>query len=59
MFGSIGENILVDGMIDENVFIGDVYVFGNVIVEVGVFWVLCNKINYCFEIFNLDCFMGN
>jgi len=57
--GSIGENISVDGMTDENVFIGDVYAFGNVIVEVGAPRAPCNKINHRFETPNLDRFTGN
>lgn len=57
--GSIGENISIDGMTDENVFIGDVYAIGEVIVQVGAPRAPCNKINHRFDTPNLDQFVGN
>ena len=57
--GSIGENITVEGMTDENVYIGDVYALGDVIVQVGAPRAPCNKINQRFDTPNLDRFTGN
>lgn len=57
--GTIGENITVEGMSDENVYIGDVYALGDVIVQVGAPRAPCNKINQRFDTPNLDRFTGN
>lgn len=57
--GAIGENITVDSMTDENVMIGDVYAFGEVIVQVSAPRAPCNKINHRFNTPNLDRFTGN
>ncbi|GGF83508.1 MOSC domain-containing protein [Alteromonas lipolytica] len=57
--GSIGENISIEGMTDETVFIGDVYAMGEIIVQVGAPRAPCNKINQRFETPNLDRFTGN
>ncbi|MDC8829839.1 MOSC domain-containing protein [Alteromonas gilva] len=57
--GAIGENISVAGMNDENVFIGDTYAIGEVIVQVGAPRAPCNKINQRFGIKNFDRFTGD
>lgn len=57
--GSIGENITVADMHDENVFIGDTYAFGDVIVQVSAPRAPCNKINHKFGVNNIDRFVGN
>lgn len=57
--GTIGENITVEGMTDENVMIGDVYTFGEVVVQVGAPRAPCTKINQRFNSPNLDRFTGN
>jgi MOSC domain-containing protein YiiM len=56
--GSIGENITVEGMNDNNVRIGDVYKMGEVMVQVGSPRVPCNKISQRYEIPNLDRFVN-
>ena len=57
--GSIGENLVVKGMNDTNVFIGDVYRLGEVVVQVSAPRAPCNKISQRFKIKNLDRFVGN
>lgn len=56
--GTIGENISVDGMDDATVFIGDVWQFGNVELQVSAPRAPCNKINQRYGIQNLDRFVG-
>jgi len=56
--GSIGENILVDGMTDESVCIGDIYRFGEVELEVSAPRAPCNKISHRFDVKNLDRYVG-
>ncbi|MBU2980121.1 MOSC domain-containing protein [Alteromonas sp. C1M14] len=56
--GSIGENMLVPGMNDENVFIGDVYRVGEVTLQVSAPRAPCNKISHRYGIKNLDRFVG-
>lgn len=56
--GTIGENISVEGMEDDNVFVGDQYQMGEVILEVSAPRAPCNKISHRFGIANLDRFVG-
>ena len=56
--GSIGENISVQGMDDTNVYIGDIWKFGEVILQVSAPRAPCNKISQRFNIANLDRFLG-
>lgn len=56
--GTIGENISVDGMDDTTVFIGDIWQFGNVELQVSAPRAPCNKINQRYDIANLDRFVG-
>jgi len=56
--GSIGENISVDGMDDATVYIGDVWKFGDVELQVSAPRAPCNKISQRFDIPNLDRFVG-
>lgn len=56
--GSIGENLLVDGMDDTNVFIGDVYQVGAVVLQVSAPRAPCNKISHRYGVKNLDRFVG-
>jgi MOSC domain-containing protein YiiM len=56
--GTIGENISVDGMDDTTVFIGDIWQFGNVELQVSAPRAPCNKINQRYNIANLDRFVG-
>ena len=56
--GSIGENISVDGMDDATVFIGDIWKFGEVELQISAPRAPCNKISQRFEIPNLDRFVG-
>lgn len=57
--GSIGENLSVPNMDDQNVCIGDVYQFGSTIIEVSAPRAPCVKINQRFGIKSLDRFVGN
>jgi MOSC domain-containing protein YiiM len=56
--GSIGENISVEGMDDTTVFIGDIWQFGEVELQVSAPRAPCSKISQRFEIKNLDRFVG-
>lgn len=56
--GTIGENLNVDGMTDDNVCIGDRYRVGEVLLEVSAPRAPCNKISHRFGITNLDRFVG-
>jgi MOSC domain-containing protein YiiM len=56
--GSIGENISVDGMDDATVYIGDVWKFGEVVLQVSAPRAPCSKISQRFNIKNLDRFVG-
>ncbi|WP_137165646.1 MOSC domain-containing protein [Salinimonas lutimaris] len=56
--GTIGENLLVEGMHDNNVFIGDVYRFGEVVLQVSAPRAPCNKISHRFGIKNMDRLVG-
>ena len=56
--GTIGENLLVAGMDDSNVYIGDVYKMGSVMVQVSAPRAPCNKISHRYEIKSLDRFVG-
>ena len=56
--GSIGENMLVDGMDDTNVYIGDVYQVGAVVLQVSAPRAPCNKISHRYGVKNLDRFVG-
>ncbi|NMH60898.1 MOSC domain-containing protein [Alteromonas ponticola] len=56
--GSIGENLLVEGMHDGNVCIGDRYLFGEVILQVNAPRSPCNKISHRYGIANLDRFVS-
>ncbi len=57
-YGSIGENMLVAGMQDDNVYIGDRYQVGEVILQVNAPRSPCNKISYRYGIANLDRFVS-
>ncbi|APE07243.1 MAG: MOSC domain-containing protein [Alteromonas sp.] len=56
--GSIGENLSVEGMDDATVFIGDIWQFGNVQLQVSAPRAPCNKISQRYGISNLDRFVG-
>ncbi len=56
--GSIGENISVDGMDDATVYIGDVWKFGEVVLQVSAPRAPCSKISQRFNLQNLDRFVG-
>ncbi|WP_018984175.1 MOSC domain-containing protein [Salinimonas chungwhensis] len=56
--GTIGENLLIKGMHDENVCIGDIYRMGKITVQVSAPRAPCNKISHRFGIKNLDRFVG-
>ena len=56
--GSIGENISVEGMDDATVYIGDIWKFGEVELQVSAPRAPCNKISQRFEVPNLDRFVG-
>ncbi|WP_100657876.1 MOSC domain-containing protein [Alteromonas flava] len=56
--GSIGENISIEGMDDDNTLIGDVVQMGKVVLQVGSPRVPCNKISHRFGIKNLDRFVN-
>lgn len=56
--GTIGENISVEGMGDATVFIGDIWQFGDVVLQVSAPRAPCNKISHRFGIPNLDRFVG-
>ncbi|MDO6568529.1 MOSC domain-containing protein [Alteromonas sp. 1_MG-2023] len=56
--GTIGENISVDGMDDATVYIGDVWKFGEVVLQVSAPRAPCSKISQRFNIPNLDRFVG-
>ena len=56
--GTIGENIVVNGMEDVNVHVGDKYKLGQVLVQVSAPRAPCNKISHRFKERNLDRFVG-
>lgn len=56
--GSIGENISIEGMDDSNVFIGDIWKIGSVVLQVSAPRAPCNKISLRFDVKNLDRFVG-
>ncbi|GGW83661.1 MOSC domain-containing protein [Alteromonas halophila] len=56
--GSIGENLLVAEMTDNNVYIGDIYQIGKVQVQVCAPRAPCNKISQRYDIRNLDRFVA-
>lgn len=56
--GSMGENISVQGMEDSTVYIGDVWKFGDVVLQVSAPRAPCSKISQRFGIPNLDRFVG-
>ena len=56
--GSIGENISVEGMDDATVYIGDIWKFGDVELQVSAPRAPCSKISQRFNIPNLDRFVG-
>ena len=56
--GDIGENISVQGMEDSNVYIADIWKFGQVILQVSAPRAPCSKISQRFDIANLDRFLG-
>ncbi|MBD3586379.1 MOSC domain-containing protein [Salinimonas sp. HHU 13199] len=57
-YGTIGENFLVEGMHDDNVYVGDIYRMGSITVQVSAPRAPCNKISHRFGIKNLDRFVG-
>ena len=57
--GMMGENLLVENMDDTNVFIGDVYQMGDVVVQVSAPRAPCVKICHRFNHAGLDKFVGN
>jgi MOSC domain-containing protein YiiM len=56
--GSIGENISAPLMNDRNVFIGDTYRIGSVIIQVNSPRAPCVKINQRYGVQNIDLFIG-
>lgn len=56
--GSIGENISAAGMNDTNVFIGDIYRIGEVVLEVNSPRAPCSKINQRYAVKNMDLFIA-
>ena len=56
--GSIGENLSIEGMDDTNVFIGDIWKIGDVVLQVSAPRAPCNKISLRFGVKNLDRFVG-
>jgi MOSC domain-containing protein YiiM len=56
--GSIGENISVEGMDDTTVYIGDVWKFGDVELQISAPRAPCSKISQRYGIPNLDRFVG-
>ncbi|QPG05875.1 MOSC domain-containing protein [Salinimonas marina] len=57
--GMMGENLLVENMDDTNVFIGDIYQMGDVVVQVSAPRAPCVKICHRFDHAGLDKFVGN
>jgi MOSC domain-containing protein YiiM len=58
LIGSIGENISTALMNDRNVFIGDTYRIGSVIIQVNSPRAPCSKINQRYGVRNIDLFIG-
>ena len=58
VFGSIGENISAGQMNDNNVFIGDTYRIGTVVLQVNSPRAPCVKINQRYGIKNMDLFIA-
>jgi len=56
--GSIGENISAGQMNDNNVFIGDTYRIGTVVLQVNSPRAPCVKINQRYDIKNMDLFIA-
>lgn len=54
-----GENLLMNGMIEYNVFIGDIYCWGEVLIQVIQLCFLCFKFNFYFVISDMVFFMQN
>jgi MOSC domain-containing protein YiiM len=57
VFGSIGENISAQTMNDGNVFIGDTYRIGGVVLQVNSPRAPCSKINQRYGVKNMDLFI--
>jgi MOSC domain-containing protein YiiM len=58
VFGSIGENISANKMTDRNVFIGDTYRIGSVVLQVNSPRAPCVKINQRYGVKNMDLFIA-
>jgi len=58
VFGSIGENISAGQMNDNNVFIGDTYRIGSVVLQVNSPRAPCVKINQRYGVKNMDLFIA-
>lgn len=56
--GSIGENISAPDMNDENVYIGDTYEIGDVVIQVNSPRAPCVKINQRYKTKNVDVFVA-
>lgn len=56
--GSIGENISAPDMTEDNVFIGDQYAMGSVVLEVVSPRAPCSKINHRYSIPKVDLFIA-
>lgn len=56
--GSIGENMSVPDMNDENVYIGDTYEIGSVVLQVNSPRAPCVKINQRYDAKNVDIFVA-
>ncbi|WP_338519099.1 MOSC domain-containing protein [Alteromonas gracilis] len=56
--GSIGENLSVEGMDDTTVYLGDVWQFGDVELQISAPRAPCSKISQRYGIPNLDRFVG-
>lgn len=57
--GSIGENLIVPGMHDDAIYIGDVWQLGEVQLQVSAPRAPCNKISHRYGVKNLDRFIGS
>ncbi|MGQ8365552.1 MOSC domain-containing protein [Glaciecola sp. 1036] len=55
--GTIGENISIPDMHEENVFIGDVYTMGSLVLQVSSPRAPCAKINHRYDVKKVDSFI--
>lgn len=45
-----GENFLIDGLMESNVYMGDIFCWGEVLIQVSQLCLFCYKFNYYFDI---------